>query len=222
MLVGCGRIAFDPSSMTGDGGPQGDGDAAVDGVPKILMTVTFTNGQIADTSISNAGPATDNYGATNYMLVQAASAAVSLVHIDISSIPAGSTIERASLRLRMVGGDPGGVTAYQMMEDWLEGTADGTTGVASYNERTAGIPWTGMGATPPSRKDVPAGSSAFVNTATPCDIPLSTQLVQLWHNSPAQNYGVALIGTSVNTNVATREAGEAAMRPVLTVDYTPP
>lgn len=174
-----------------------------------------------DTSISNAGPATDNYGATDYMLVQSASAAVSLVRVDVSAIPSMSTVTAASLRLWMVGGGPGDVTAYQMLEAWDEGTADGQTGVASYNERRAGTVWSGMGATPPSRFTTVAGTSSFVNTATPCDIPLSPSLVQLWVSVPEQNFGVALLGTSVNTDVATREAVSMAVRPILTVAYTP-
>lgn len=221
MTVGCGRISFD--ATTGDAGEISDGESD-SARPQFKVTFGETgtetfSGVTADTSISNAGPATDNYGATDYMLVQAASAAVSLIHFDISAIPAGSTIVKASLRLWMVGGGPGGVTAYPMLEDWIEGTSDGTTGVASYNERIPGTAWSGTGATVPSHDPIASGTSAFVDTATPCDIELTTDVIQLWHDMPSRNAGLALLGTSVNTDVATRENPTLSARPVLSITY---
>lgn len=226
MLVGCGRIGFDAATTSGDAGGITEDGASGDGASGEI-TATFGetgvetfSGVTADTSVSNAGPANDNYGATTYMLVQSASAAVSLIRFDLSAIPSTATVSSASLRLYMVGGSAGGVTAYAMLEAWQEGTQDGQTGVASYNERLPGTAWASPGAGVASRASVSAGGGAFVDTATPCDVVIDQNVVQGWVATSITNNGLALLGTSINTDVATRENPTLSIRPVLTVTYT--
>ena len=132
------------------------------------------------------------------------------VRFDVSSIPAGSTVTNADLRL-CFSSNPGGAQGRihelrRLTSDWTE------TGVTWNNEPS-------VSATVTDTITVPSGAQ--------CVFFAVTADVQAWVDG-APNYGWRVNdqdevtpGGSV-TAYATREYGVAGQRPQLVVPYTPP
>jgi fibronectin type 3 domain-containing protein len=131
-----------------------------------------------------------------------------LIRFDLSSIPAGSTINSAVLQLNAVAqtGTNRTENLLQVTSTWAEGT----------------VTWD----TAPSASGTASGTlstGSTLGTKTSTDI---TTLVQGWFGTPSTNYGVLLQdGTESNNvywNFSSRENGTAANRPQLLINYTPP
>lgn len=71
------------------------------------------------------------------------STCTSLLHFDLSALPAGSTILEASLELVAFGDNihPGRVRVHRLLEAWSEGTEDGLPGTPNYITRAPGMDW---------------------------------------------------------------------------------
>ncbi|MFO0984136.1 MAG: DNRLRE domain-containing protein [Planctomycetota bacterium] len=164
-----------------------------------------------------------------------------VLHFDIAgNIPAGSRIDVVSLTLncsRVRFGSPTvTVTLRSLLADWGEGSSDAsgqegpgtsaTTGDATwlntfFNTGT----WTNPGGdflpTPSGSASVgSAGSYTFASTAQ------MVADVQAWLDSPAANFGWAVIADEVTGGSVkrfdSRENPTAANRPTLTIEYCPP
>jgi hypothetical protein len=189
--------------------------------------VTFTS--VRDTQLFSPDP-TFNFG--NFAEIKCAARVSPTPAVDspvlfgwnVSMIPPGAHVVSATMRLTvssnaMTGGV---ISAFALTEDWVEGTQDGTPGVANYLQRKTNINWSTPGAGSASRVE-PAFATSPVNQAeTAFDFPLPPSLVQGWVNNSSNNFGVVLtcpLGQDVT--FYTRLGGVASQRPRLTVAFTP-
>lgn len=159
-----------------------------------------------------------------------------LIKFDISSIPAGATIQSARLRMRMIQDNTGThqVSIKRMLEDWGEGTSSATGG--------SGAPSTPGDATwlhrfyPDQFWSTPGGLFWPVASAT---IPVNAQTfytwgpttamaddVTYWLANPASNFGWVLQGNETQSQTAfkwmSKDNDTFNDKPQLTVTYIPP
>jgi hypothetical protein len=159
-----------------------------------------------------------------------------LVRFDLSAIPAGSTVTSASLKVYMSQTNTGtqSTALHRVLQSWGEGASfafggAGTNpepGDATWTNRFyPGQPWSTPGGvfveTATQTKSIgAAGAYVFAsNAAMVAD-------VQSWIASPASNFGWIMRGNETTLGTAkrfeSRESGDPARRPLLTVVYTPP
>lgn len=159
-----------------------------------------------------------------------------LVRFELSSIPAGSTIQSASLRLYCSAAGSTAqqpVTLHRLLASWGEGTslafggggAASTPGDATWLHRFyPGQNWTTPGG------DFIAGASATRNVAGQGFYVWTSTSglvadVQQWVNDPASNHGWLLKGNEATQQSVKRfdsRESAASTRPQLTITFTPP
>jgi len=162
-----------------------------------------------------------------------------LVQFDIAgNVPAGATIDSVRLRLHMNKTNSLGqnVSVRPVLADWGEGASDATgeegtggpaaTGDATWLHRSfSSTTWASPGG------EFSASNSATTNVTTPgfYDWGTTAQMrsdVQGWLDSPATNFGWAVLGNEAATGNAQRYTAKEdtipANRPVLVVHYSMP
>jgi hypothetical protein len=153
------------------------------------------------------------------------------------SVPAGATVTGVSLQLSQTlsRGTPTPFTLHRATANWGEGTSNaglpGGAGTASTNDDATWIHTFFPGsfwATPGGDFAAAASATTTVGTATGPYTWSSAQMaadVQTWLTSPATNFGWFLRGNEVTgpdaSRFGSRENASAALRPVLTVTFTP-
>lgn len=231
-LIGCGRFGFheptDARDLDGpassDGVPTGDGPAAIDApvdVPVGPGTTRFGEtptsdvmGVTADTELSSeGGSTTTNYGASTSLECEGSQKHV-LLRLDLSALAQGTVVTSAQLHLTFSNGSPGTITIRPVLEDWVEGTQAGSTGVANNVQRTATANWTTAGANAPGSAGAAIATMAGVTGAN--TIMLPTVTVQGWIDTPSTNRGVTVVCAG-DTRLAPRESATATSRPQLDV-----
>ncbi len=161
-----------------------------------------------------------------------------VVKFNLNTIPPGSVINSATLRLRLnrSRGGSHAVTIHRLLADWGEGpsAAFDTTGAgapAAYGDATwrhrfyDSTFWTTPGGdfVPAASASTVVSSVGTVYSWTGSGVQAD---VQAWLNNPSNNFG--WIVRSVETTNATakrfdsRQASVAANRPQLSITYTPP
>jgi VCBS repeat-containing protein len=130
----------------------------------------------------------------------------SLVGASAGQVPAGAAITSATLQVNCTNAGQA-MRLYRVTESWNETEA-------TWNERSAGVPWTSPGADG-------AGSNAGVSVNGDCTVAGQrsidiTQFVQEW-SSGAPNHGVVLIDSG--TDGVDFDSSESSISPVLTVVY---
>jgi hypothetical protein len=189
------------------------------------IRVTLQEGEMGytgtqDTHISQWQP-TNNYGGNVTMLARQGYVRSMLVRFDVSSIPAGATIQQATLSLYALSRSNAGnltVDLYEVKRPWAEGQA-------TWNLARTGQPWALPGCGQPE-SDLAAtpASSQFVNAVDTWFNWEVTDLVQLWVANPASNQGMILKGdgpTSVEYSFASSEYWWSQhYAPTLTIRYT--
>jgi hypothetical protein len=150
-------------------------------------------------------------------------------------IPAGSTINSATLRMNMSRTNSEAtrtVGLYKLLTDWGEGTSDaaneeGTGAAATTNDATwrhrffSASLWTTAGGNFSTSLTASAAVAAtgFYNWSS----PQLTADVQSWLDTPASNFGWVVLGPESSEATAKRfDTRESANPPVLMVDYTAP
>ena len=160
-----------------------------------------------------------------------------LLAFDIAAaVPAGSTITGVRLSLHMSGNQ---VTAvdfglHKVLDAWGEGTSNaGSPGGSGASSTPGDATWvhtffnTSFWSTPGG--DFVGAPSATASIAGVGDYSWSsTEMaseVQAWLDTPAANYGWAVVGGEQTSSSAkrfdSRQSATAAFRPVLDVTYTP-
>ncbi len=168
-----------------------------------------------------------------------------LMKFDIAAmVPAGSTINSVTVRLQCMNSPPNSTartcSLYKVLADWGEGISNSNGGggdIAGPGDATwfnrfeatltdVAVPWAAAGG------DLSAVSSASTNvgaSGTAYSWGSTTQMVadaQSWLDNPSSNFGWAMRGneTTVQTarKFATREEPNAAFRPKITINFTPP
>ncbi len=197
--------------------------------PVFATSATYTT--TADSYIYENEP-TANYGGATALQVASYKTGANLrnkhtlVKFDLSSIPAGATIESATLQLYMTA--PPDSTdrtydAHRVTADWTEGTgtaaSPGTSDV-TWDNRTTGTAWTTAGG------DFNLTPTASTATGTTPNVWLSWDItadVAAWYEATASNYGILVKDatedskTIYEASFASRESGSNV--PELVVTY---
>jgi uncharacterized repeat protein (TIGR01451 family) len=167
-----------------------------------------------------------------------------VMKFDLSGIPAGSTINSATLTLNVskvpLGAVAEDVGLHQALADWGEGTSDSSTGGTGVGEgdgiqATTGDAtwkytfwntqsWTNLGG------DFSTTSSATTNVSGLGQYTWSgaglVADVQQWLNNSASNFGWVLVGLETTNKTAkqfdSRQNANPSNRPSLAIDYTAP
>lgn len=182
-----------------------------------------------------------NYGTDNRLEIMSRSGTPdrnrrSLLAFDVSSIPAGAAVEDATLRLWLQTAPAAQRTynVYSLTSPWLEGTGNGANNSPAVNgvtwiERQFGNNlWTGAGPW-----DWVAGGGDFsgLTAATPTPNGSGEMNwdvagdVGVWVSGAGVNHGWLIADSNENSGnsqrgrFGSRENGNAAQRPVLTVTY---
>ena len=161
-------------------------------------------GPVADTGINSAAP-TVNSGTNTAINVGSTGSRAVLIRFDVSILPAGSTVQSATMGLvNNLAPSSGTVTIATNNATWIE-------------SGTGSVTW----ATAPTYSAAIAsqGNSGAAGSAFAVLIPSST--VQGWVTSSSANYGLRLDESSGTTNVFASEYTTTANRPRLDVCYTP-
>ncbi len=142
-----------------------------------------------------------------------------LFRFDLSAIPSSAQITSAEITLTLEGTGGAPMQIYQLLESWDEET------VTSNRRRFASgmsTPWTGAGATPPSRGTTQIGLLSPTGTGIAVSATIETAVVQSWVASPATNYGV-LLGTNDDDGAqfSSRETAVPSSRPFMRITYIP-
>jgi len=189
--------------------------------PAAAVTVTLQP-STADTYLDQ-NTATTNYGGNTTMQVRSQNGsggsgrnARAIVRFDLSQIPAGATINSATLRLYMTTAPTQNRTygAHRITADWTEGGATwSSSGLGNWNGGSFNNTATGTTTT---------GTTS--NVWRSWDV---TADVQAWVNGSAPNHGWLVKDASENSNTvrtanfATSENGTSANHPTLVIDYEP-
>ena len=198
-----------------------------------LAPCTQTLTPSADSYI-DSGAVTQNFGGTTPLSVYNSGVRQTrtLLQFDFSSVPPGSTIQSAKLRLDSTAmGTPSGntktISAYTITQSWVEGTANGSSpgNAVTYNTRNGFSAWTAGGtySTPSiamATDEASGNSPPASNFSTGWIYWDLTALVKSWVAGSTNNYGVILISTvSDQPTLPSRENATAANQPQLVITY---
>jgi len=183
--------------------------------------VTFQDGLSGYTGTTdtwlNSDYPTTNYGSDTNGHLQYNTADRQLHRFDVSSIPAGSTVNSATIYFyayNVTGGTPG-VSCYRVLTHWDEMQA-------TWNNRLTGTAWGAAGLQ--SGVDYNATAIGAATVSAPGWVSYSiTSTVQGWVNGSYVNEGVVYRETSAgHCYTYMSEYATASSRPKLDVTYTPP
>lgn len=230
VLGGCGRLGFgsvDVDASAGDAPVQDappDPDAPAGAtVLRFGETPTATNtGVTFDTFLVSEVPQDgNNFGASGTIGCEGIEKR-GLLRFDLTAIPPGATIVSARLHLAMTAESAGGtVTLATLGEAWTEGDLVGASGVANWNQRTAGQAWTTAGAGSPGSAGVQIASFAAPQSgAVSADVAATA--IQSWVDTPSGNFGAVLSSSGGgDVRIDASESATAGNRPELVVTFFP-
>jgi hypothetical protein len=204
-------------------------------IPALLLTVTVSLSgtaaadtryltSTADTQIVENSP-TANYGASTSSRTDgdnpdgSGKDVSSLLRWDLSSVPAGSKVDSATVTVNATNTSTQTYGVYDLKRPWVESAA-------TWQQSASGQSWEVAGAKGSLDMGAQVGSLTAPTTGKRT-FTLSPSLVQRWLDDPASNRGI-IITNSANSDgmvFSTREAGDASLRPSLSVNYgttTPP
>lgn len=168
-----------------------------------------------------------------------------LIAFDVAAnIPAGSTINAVTLTLSMSksSGSPEFVSVHRLLTDWGEGTshASGNEGMGAFHTNNdATWLYARYNSSNPAASDFwnnrggdfeifPSGTQTIIDEAIYVWGSSKGMVadVQLWLDSPANNFGWAIIGNEKIGGSAkrfdSRSNSNLIVRPILSIDFTPP
>lgn len=221
-------------------------------VPVEPIVIPAVKVPVADTTIhteqacspaDNAGCTDAVFGEEPTLVVRREGTLVSnaLIRYDLSDLPDGAVITRASLTVPGVSG--GGVTVAALGEAWDEASTSFSGGPAPYGapvsedatlapaftQRIEGLAGSSSGASGNVESD--SGVSVTVNSTSLAlldEVPATaaifdlTQNAQTWVDTPEVNFGVALLPPPLDNATFTFDSREGASPPVLDLSYTLP
>lgn len=178
------------------------GCGSVNGCTQTCVTLQRgVSGTVTDASIDSV-QTTKNYGANTAVAVGLVGAGQrqGLLRFDLSSIPAGSVIDSATLTLMLTGSNSLPLRAHQITSAWSE----------------AAVTWSSLNGAYAAQVDASlAGSGSTLSTSV-------ISSVQAWVNSPASNNGFLFERdlTASAPSFFSSEYATVASRPKLSVCYT--
>jgi hypothetical protein len=159
----------------------------------VVNPVTATLTATADTYVSG-GSKTSNFGASSSLIVDGSPDNAALLSWNLSSIPAGSTLQSATLSVNVTGTSADTYEIYELKRSWTELQA-------TWNKAATGSNWQSAGA----QGSLDRGSTVLGTvTASATGIrnvvlnAAGLAVVQGWVNNPATNFGFILqdLGTT--------------------------
>lgn len=199
-----------------------DGESTVaDYVQIVVNPLTIALTATADTYI-DGGHATTNYGTAGSIFVDGKPDHGALLKWDLSSIPAGSTLQSATLSINVTGASADTYEIYELKRTWSEPQATWKKSNSSTNWQSAGA----QGALDRGSTVLGTVTASATGLRTVVLNAAGLAVVQGWLNNPATNFGFVLQdyanGTDDDLVFSSREATVAANRPQLQVVYAPP
>ncbi len=194
---------------------------ATDYVHIVVNPVTVTLAATADTYISD-GKKTSNYGAASSLIADGNPDFGALLKWDLSSIPAGSTLQSATLSVNVTGTSADTYEIYELKRSWTELQA-------TWNKATTGTNWHSAGAQGSLDRYSTVLGTVTATVSGIRNVVLNAAglaVVQGWVNNPATNFGFILQDYANTTKddlvFSSKESTVAANRPQLQVLYNPP
>jgi len=188
------------------------GSGSIDAPPGAPQTVNVPITQ--DTNVDSFRPTT-TFGSDQAVLVDGPpDTAVILMRAELSQIPLTATVEVAELHIWTSQTLGDNMSIYEMLESWNEATA-------VWGLRATSSPWSGIGASPPSRGTIvrgaiPAPTMQYTQTVVMLDLTP----VAGWVAQPTTNFGFAITTTGSNgTGFRSREDATQTRRPFLRIRY---
>lgn len=193
------------------------------------VTVSFRNGSLPTSSYAGTDDATIRQASpsTNYGSVTSCEAdgddgngvdKSCLLRWTLSGIPAGSTVQSASITLRVTGSSANTYTFYSALKPWVETQA-------TWQNAATSLPWSTPGALGTTDRGAAIGTlTGSTGSRTVTFNAAGITLVQSWVNDAATNRGIVLANAS-NTDgldLASSETSTVANRPLLSITYLPP
>lgn len=143
----------------------------------------------------------------------------SLLHFDLSGLPAKAAIKTAKLELyqNTPSATGGEVTVYGVSRSWTEGIKSGGVGAPNWTQSDTAVNWTNAGGdyagTSVAKTTIPSGVQAWYAW----DV---SSLVQNWAVGTLPNYGFMLAATpGVSSWYYSSDYTNPALRPKLTITY---
>jgi thrombospondin type 3 repeat protein len=177
----------------------------------------------ADTYLSQ-NSANTNYGTQTSLLVDSDDPAGTgrdkrtLIKFDLSQIPAGATIQSASLKINVTNASPQQYNIHDLKQNWTE------TG-ATWNRYNGSSRWGGAGANSTTSDRGGTDFGPFRATSTGAQtVALNSAgvaKIQEWVNGQGSNYGflIAPIANTSSTDGIAFSSRESSSKPVLEVTY---
>jgi predicted CXXCH cytochrome family protein len=183
-------------------------------IPTTEIVVYASRDTVLDSTV---GQESWNYGSSSQVTITQSNRA--LFYFDLSTIPAGATIQNATLVLW--GSNPsytvykGGYTVYPVTRDWLEGTGTGSVNSAAVNGATWLEPSFGAGWT------TPGGDYGAAVSPTAYGIRALNITALVVSLKQGANYGIGVRPNTADTNLPMymRETATAQYRPRLRIVY---
>ena len=181
-----------------------------------LLAVTTVNA-VKDTYIKKK-KVDENYGAATELIIDRETNDLhrALLQFDFSAIPAGATINSATLKMQAtdVGGDLS-VAVYEVLQSWSEGTGNGDAGEANWNNRMASTAWSTAGGS-----FNPTAVATIFNPAAGQHAWNVTPLVQAWVAGTKTNNGLMVASPDGGGDrTVTYSSREGATVPFLEISY---
>ena len=141
-----------------------------------------------------------------------------LLKWDISSIPAGSTVESVEIEIEVFNVSSGPYELYEVKRSWVEAGA-------SWNNYSVGNPWETAGAQGAGDRGSTALGAIVAGVTGPSAVTLNAAgvaLVQGWVDNPSTNQGLIAANGAVTNGLdfRSREYARATLRPKLTIVYS--
>ncbi len=188
------------------------------------LTRTFRDGEngyggAADVSLFSASPTT-NKGSDTLFSIRSDNAIHGLLRFDGLSLPAGATLDQATIRLYLVNRS-NDVNIYfrtfDLYKPWVESEA-------TWNQARNGAPWStpGLGPADHSTDYTDFKFVSGVSRWIELDV---TSLARRWLQNPSSNYGVfisAFSNARTQYDAASSEYGDVKFRPQLVLEYLNP
>ena len=214
MLVACGRFGFDPDDGAALDAPSGTVVATFGETPGATYS-----GVTSDTWIASEAPQ-NNYGASATMTTEGSQSLV-LLRFDLTAISPGKIVVAARLHVDLSYVESScSIAVAPILEQWIEGNGDGTSGVANWTQRTTTQLWSTAGAGSPGSADA-AIASFQTSTNGPLGVDLPVATIQRWIDAPTTNFGFELSGSGGAECRFESSGSTPANRPELVITYYP-
>ena len=178
-----------------------------------------------DTTLSQSAPSTVRGGETTLLVDGDDPAGSGQDHVTLaiwvlSSIPAGATVTSAAIQVTVTNTSAGGYAVYEGLRPWTESEA-------TWNQASAGDPWSTPGAAGATDRGTTVLGTVSASSLGLLNVPLNASglaLVQAWVSGAAPNRGfvIAVSATTDGVDVHSSESATGSARPALSIRYSLP